>query len=568
MALTFDIDAVSRRTLLRDGTLSIDKHFGVEVATCELWERATPGAGAYRPTLGQSLYVANGSELLFGGEIVQLEERAVWGASGTPAATIVTVTAKGYEIIADRVVIDGLSIASGDVLAIADDLFTTYLDPLGVTNIGATSGGPTVDALEIDHQTLSDVFNLLTQLSGYVWRINGDQEFAFVAPGALTGTGVTTSTAGNWQGARLDVQQSRVLRATRLFYRTGGSGTVTHSEARVGNGTLTTFLLNIEPSVIPTEVDENGTIYALPSATWTYNATIKAITRASALGNGVPVSVSYAVDLPAWGRVWDASTVASSGAWTGGTLVDAVINLSDQPDLAQATAWAREEMARRVAQPKVATIVTRTAGYYPLQEVTLSLSDVAATGDYLVQSVRIDVHDDDNITYALECIEGDTLGRAWFDYVKQRPGTTGGGVSVSGGTSGVGGGVSASAGVRIPLGGDNFRGDNVTDWTDVPNAVPLRFGGPAMAGTWTLRAYRRVKETTSPATTIEIRLRDLTNSVTLATASGTSSTTFLVSTTEFAGPLTEGVVLLQYRMVRSSGTPAEGIVGQCSLEKG
>jgi hypothetical protein len=32
-------------------------------------------------------------------------------------------------------------------------------------------------------------------------------------------------------------------------------------------------------------------------------------------------------------------------------------------------------------------------------------------------------------------------------------------------------------------------------------------------------------------------------------------------------PLTPGVCLLQYRMVISSGTPSEGVVGQCTLER-
>lgn len=564
MALTFTINGVDRKAYLRDGTLTIDKHFGVEVATCDLWERTSPGASAYRPTLGHALYVQNGSELLFGGEIVGLEEYAIWSTSG-PSATVVSVQAKGYELIADRVVIDSLTIADADVLAVANDLFTTYLSPLGVTNIGATSGGPSLGVdVEIDHQTLSAVFGQLTQLTGYVWRINGDKQFAFVAPGGLTGTGVTTSTALTTRPQDILVAQSRVLRATRLFYQTGGSGDVTHTESKVGDGTKTTFLLNIEPTTAPTEVDENGTIYALPSATWTYNSTSKAIVRATALGNAVPVSVSYPVTLPAWGRVWDSSTLASSGEWTTSALVDAVLSLSDQTDLGQANAWATEELARRVDQPKRVTVATRTTGYYPLQELTITLSDVGVSGDYLVEAATIRVQDEDNIVYALECIEGDTLGRAWFEYFRQRPASTGGGVSVSGGGSG--GGGSTSTVKRIPLGGDNYRGAAETDWTDVPNAIPIRFGGSAMAGTWTLRTYRRVTHTTSPVTQVEIRLRDLTNSTTLATVSGTDSTTFLVSTTTFSAPGTEGVCLLQYRVTGGGGSPAEARVGQCSLE--
>lgn len=567
MALTFEVNSVNRLAYLRAGSLRIDKHFGVEVATCQLDDRTAPGSGAYRPTLGQSLYVMTDSELLFGGEIVDLEESAVWGSAGTPTVTRINVTAKGYELLADRVVIDSLTITGGDALAIADDLCTSYLTPFNVTNIGALTGGPTVPDIVVDHQTLADVLAQLAQLSGYTWRINGDKEFALVAPGGLTGTGVTTSTALVAAGTELSAQQSRVLRANRLFFRTGGTGTVTHTESRVGNGTQTVFLLNIEPTVNPTAVDENGTPYALPSATWTFNATLKAIVRATALGNGTPVSVSYDVELPTWGRVWEASTTDSTGNWVTASLVDAAIAVSDQTDLAQATAWAQEEVARRASAPKVVRVSTRTPGYYPLQEITLTLTNMGVSGDYLVQSVAVDVYDADHIVYTLECVEGDVLGRAWFEYFKARAAITGGGISVSGGSGGSGG-SSVVPLSRIPLGGDNYRGDNPTAWTDVPNAIPIRFGGAAMAGTWTLRTYRRITATTSPVTTVELRLWDATNSVALATVSGTDSTTFLVSTTSFAAPATEGVALVQYRLVISSGTPAEARVGQCSLEFG
>ena len=136
-------------------------------------------------------------------------------------------------------------------------------------------------------------------------------------------------------------------------------------------------------------------------------------------------------------------------------------------------------------------------------------------------------------------------------------GSSGGG----GGTPGTTSGVS-----RIPLGGDNYRGDAATDWTDVPNAVPVRFGGAGMAGTWTLRVYRRVTATTGTPTEVEVRLRDITNSVTHATVAGTSSTTFAVGTTSFSAPGTEGVCILQYRVTGGGGDPAEARVGQCSLE--
>jgi len=364
------------------------------------------------------------------------------------------------------------------------------------------------------------------------------------------------------------VRQSRVLRATRLFVQTGGTGTVTHTEGRTLNGTQTTFLLNVEPLEAPTTVIENGSPLAIGGGTWTYNSTLKAIVRASGGTNGHAISVQYPVEFPAWVRVWDSSVQAAAGTWVTASLVDAIVEASEQTDLAQAKAWGDAELARRFLQPKVVTFRTRVKGVYPLLQCALTFPDDGISGDYLVQSVRATAFDDTSVVYSVTAIEGDTLRRNWFDFFKGSASSSSGGITVSG-TSGSSGSTAGTvAPIRIPLGGDNYFSDNPTDWTDAPNAVPVQLGGPGLAGTWTLRAFRRLKSVTTPnATTIELRLRDATNAVTLASVTGTSATTFAGTTVTFAMPLTPGVCLLQYRMVISSGTPSEGVVGQCSLER-
>lgn len=563
MAVAFAINGTDRRAYLRDGSLTIDKQFGVEVLTALLSDRTTPGSGAVSATLGHGVYTEDAGGLLSGGEAEDIERTTVYGDAGDPVLTQTRLTAKGYESIAGRIVIEALTIPSQDVLVTADDLWATYLLPKGVTNIGATSGGTVLPALEFDHQTLDAVLNQLTQLSGYPWRINGDLEFALDAPGGLVGPSFDETNV-----EEVSVQQSRVLRANRLWLRTGGTGTVTHAEGRTLNGTQTVFLLNVEPKEAPTTVTENGTPHTIGGGTWDYDADRKAIVRFGGGTGGHAVSVAYPVEFPAWVRVWDASVQDASGVWDTTLTVDAVVDASEQTDLAQAKAWGAAELARRIEQPKVVTFRTREKGVYPLLTCALSFPEDGVTGDYLVQAVRVTVLDDDNVLYTVTAIEGGILRRSWVDFFKQRPGTTGGGISVTGTSGSSGGGSASVAPIRIPLGGSNYHQDNPTAWTDVANAIPLSLGGAALAGTWVLRVYRRITQATLPnATTIELRLYDATNAVTLASVSGTASTTFAGTTVGFTMPATEGVCLLQYRMVISAGTPSEGIVGQCSLEK-
>ena len=566
MALTFQINGTGRRANLRDGSLVIEKYFGVEVLTCQVLDKSSPGAGAFRPTLGQSIYVEDGSDLLFGGVIVDRREETLWGASGAPVVTVNTITARSYETLADSIVIDSLSIVSQDVLVTAAALCTTYLAPLGVTNIGAVSGGPTLPALEFDHQPLSAVFAQLTQLSGYPWRINGDLEFGFGAPGDLTGPALSESNAFN---VGFEVEQSRVIRATRLFLRTGGTGIVTHTEGRTLNGTQTTFLLNVEPQTAPTIVTQNGVDYTIGASVWSYNSTLKAIVRSSGGTAGHAVSVSYPVEFPAWVRVWDSRVQAAAGTWVTASLVDAVVDASDQTDLAQAKAWGDEDIARRIAQPLVVTCRTRTKGYYPLLQVALTFADSGVSGNYLVQSVRVEATMDDYVVYVLTCVQGDLLQRNWFDFFRQRPGSTTGGVSVLG-TSVPGstpsGASSLPEGTTASLGGDNLNAYTLTSsWTDAPQARPTRLGGTGMAGSWLLR----VPLFQLAAGTVEARLYNQTTAATLGTCTTTQtgallSGSFAFPTASVTAPTNVDDVILQWRV--TSGT-RKAVMGQATVVK-
>lgn len=571
MALTFTINGVNRRANLRDGTLSIDKHLGLEVLTAQVLEKTTPGASAFRPTLGHAVYVTDGANLLFGGEIIERREETVWQAGGLPTLTLNTITAKSYDALAERIVIDTLTVPSQGVFTTAASLCTTYLTPLGVTNIGTVSGGPVLPALEFDHQTLSAIFGQLTLLSGYPWRINGDKQFAFVAPGSFTGT---TITEANALEADLRIEQTRAVRVNRLFLQTGGTGTVTHTEGRTLNGTQTTFLLNVEPAEPPTTVTENGVSMAIGGGTWTYNSTLKAVVRASGGTNGHLIVVPFTVTFPAWVRVWDASVQAASGAWTTTALVDGLVEASEQTDLGQAKAWGDEELSRRFLEPLIVTVRTRTKNYYPLLHVTLTLPDSNISGTYLVESVRVEAQDDDNIVYAAVCVQDDVLHTAWFDYFKRRGGTTGGGMSVAGtgstsGTPGTpgGGGTTLPSGTTFHLGGSNDQSITATtSWQAAPEAIPTQLGGTGMAGTWTLR----VPMYQLSAGTMEVRLYDQTAGAALATLSSTAVGTYVdvsfysYQTGSVTAPAGVSNVLLEVR-VTSGSRPV--VVGHSTVVK-
>lgn len=245
MAFLFTIGGVDCVPLLREGTLEIDKHYGTEVLTCETWDRG-PLSGSYIPADGDDVYAEIDGHLLFGGTVVDVDASPIINESGTR----VTITAQDYGLVAHKINVIALTIPSGPVRDIADDLCTQFLVPRGYTNIGTPTGGPTIDAIDVEYATLADVLSLLSELSGYFWRINGDKEFALTNPGALSGP-VTLSVAnGNIRERAFGYQRSRLEHASRLFVRTGvpasGAGPAMHRETRTANGTHTVFPCNVE----------------------------------------------------------------------------------------------------------------------------------------------------------------------------------------------------------------------------------------------------------------------------------------------------------------------------------
>lgn len=563
MALTFLIDGVDHRPYLREGSLAIDKQLGVEVLTAQVVDAQHPGAGAVRPPLGGFVYTHDSGHLLFGGEIIERRASTIWDRYGVPSATFTTITARSLDTLADRIVVDAITFPAQGLNATVAVLHARYLAPLGVTNLTPPTGGPLLPALAFDHQTLSAIFHQLTEQSGYPWRINGDRQFGFQAPGALLGEAITPQTVLDDDVCHVD--QSRAIRANRLFLQTGGTGTVTHHEGRTLTGTQTIYLLNVEPTEPPTVVTENGVDLPIGAGTWSYDADRKAVVRATPGTPGHTITVPYTVTFPAWVRVWEASVQAPSGDWMPAALVDGILEASEQTDLAQAAAWGRTELARRLAQPQVLTVRTRLKGYYPFLQVQVTQPESGVTGPYLIEAVRVEVADDDLVYYTLTCVEDDVLHTAWFDFFKRRAGSTVGGITVAGqtgSTAGTPGTPTTGGGVFTPLfaGGDNDRGLRSPTYRDIPNAVPLLLGGPGWPASLRLQSYVMVD---TPGQSVRLQILQAGGGVLAGPTPPATHPSMGELTLTFPTPAVPTRVLVQYV---APGAVGEAFVGMTQIE--
>jgi hypothetical protein len=312
-------------------------------------------------------------------------------------------------------------------------------------------------------------------------------------------------------------------------------------------------------------LEVGGTPTALGS-TWTFDPADNAFTKATggAPANGTVITKVEPILFPAMIRVWDASLLLSDGSINADAAVDAVLEVGDITDVGQAADWGREELARRVEEPWRVVVLTDEPGFYPLQEVTLSIPDRDLTGTFLIERQRCLLNTQADVTYELTLVEGERLGKAWFEYFKKRRGGSAGAISASGSTAGGstgggtgGGGTGTGAfpeGHTIHFGGDNYTAFTATtSWQNWPHAIPTRHGS-ASPGSYELMTPMFLLS----AGTLEARLIDQAAPGTpLATTSTTTVSTvaaqgFDFPTDTYTEPSSVKNVLLQFRV--TSGT--------------
>jgi hypothetical protein len=237
VALTLTINGVDKTSLLKDGSLDVEKTGPTESCRLDILVKADNTASAYRPVVGDTAILYHNADLLGGGPIVRVEDRRLGGDSGT----VTRITVRDWLYLAEQVIIEDRYFPPTPAFQLFDDLVTTYLTDKGVTNISAaTTGGPTLPELFVKGETLLSVFLGMTEQTGYPFRINALKECVILEPGSLPGP-VTLTVSNILDG--LTWTKDELVQANRLHLTTGtpeaGAGPITFFETHTADGTMT-----------------------------------------------------------------------------------------------------------------------------------------------------------------------------------------------------------------------------------------------------------------------------------------------------------------------------------------
>ena len=419
--VTIDGSAVSTRALSGEES-------GGGVGSCS-FELITGGSGTFteQANVGDVVKVIVGADTIFGGVV---EQSAATEITNNPTGTytiVERVSCVGFSAIAYRRLVNEVW-TSETLNTILTDLVTNYLDGEGITATNIPSPGPTVSKAIFSWKSVGDALDSLATDLGYLWWIDANKDLNFVqrtdnaAPQDIDAT--------NRPFISLTRSTNTQRFANSIVLRGGRALTQTLTENLVGDGTRRVFSLAYpvgeKPSSITAAAVSIGSadigIRGLDEGKkWYWSKGSHELEQAdteTVLGSSDSLEVQYKGLYRVIVRGEDAASIATRAAASPGTSgryerleVDATIE-----DLTLASDRTQGLLTRYGAElPTRVLFTTDHAGFRAGQIMAITLPELSISGSYLIDSVRFNERNDNELRYSITALSGETLG-GWEAY--------------------------------------------------------------------------------------------------------------------------------------------------------
>lgn len=323
---------------------------------------------------------------------------------------------------------------------------------------GLTAGtireGAAVELATYDYSKVSEIFQGMADISGYVWFVDASKAVHFVPRTEFTapfsiGSGTTDVLAAGWS-----VRKTREEKANRILLRINDSAYADTGVSFVGDSSkrifwvatpirsMTSITLDAAEQTVGIVGETGLDWYYTPGDHWIYQDA-----GGTVLTSGNTLHVTYR----AFGMqhqtaedVSDQTAVAATETGTSGVYEMALADDSLANTTVGDTA-AAALLARYKQLPVEVSYGARTAGVQVGQVQTIGLTEFGLSGSYLIDTVGAGFDDDGKLRYTVHAISTTRLAN-FLDVFKAF--LTGGGGATSGGAAG-GGGAIVSGGVTI-----------------------------------------------------------------------------------------------------------------------
>ncbi|MDM7916447.1 MAG: hypothetical protein QUU85_14480 [Candidatus Eisenbacteria bacterium] len=408
---------------------------------------ATRDGAAILAADAEATPIQTGPSRLFGGIILEPEERVIPGSNGTapdgtpqPVMMVYQTQASEFAAICDRRIVSRIY-EQETVGEIVRDIVKRDLSGEGANTWGVVAAGPVIEKAVFADVTVTQALNQLAELTGNTWRIDPYRVLQFQPREALHAPLPLDGTTLLAEGAR--VRPDRQKYRNVQIVRAGTDLTDPRSEIRVGDGAARAFPVAFPIGSVPTiEVSRAGgawvaqTVGILGVETgkawyWTQgqaqvsqddSATLLAApTTPGNPATGDRVRVTYRGLFPVKTSYQDTAEIAARKAIEGGSGVYTSVEDRTNINSAQSAIDTAVALIERYGTiGKILTAVSRSADFAPGQVATVDLPEFGLVGaSMLIESVSADYSAEiDEVWYTITARTGDAFG-GWQEYFRK-----------------------------------------------------------------------------------------------------------------------------------------------------
>ena len=431
MARTITINGVDKSAVVLQRSLQIDLTLGGRsTARLDVYDNDGTVA-AYRPTVGQSIVIADGATTVFGGLIVGVTDSP---RTSVQYGTLSSLDCADYTELMDRVLVSTSYTAGQTLRTVVDALLATYLSGSGITRDAGMSAGATLELQTFDQITVVQALNHLSQITGWVWRLKPDKTLEMFSPGSKTAAYSVTDSNSKAIDDPVRWTKTRGAYANRVIVRAGTVSQVEKTQTWTATAAQTQFDIDYKVAATRGYITSNSVTkplgrYGVDTMLWTLDKTNNRLVRSSGATVGDVVVMTYSAQFPYTVTVNDTGLQATDGIYT------ARYDAPDCFDKAAATELANGFLRRDKVTPRIVTVTTRGGFELPGTTITLTFSARVISGSHLITAISI-TDDPVGLRYSLTCTEGSERPAAWQDYFSGLGGSTTAAASSGGTVSG------------------------------------------------------------------------------------------------------------------------------------
>ncbi len=408
MALSVEIDGNAVQIL--KGSVSIDLKIE-ERASASFTVVDTGGVADY--VRGNKVEIFDSTPTLIFQGFIDTPGRARVGATGSELLHDIECMDNHY--LADKRLV--VKSYSGQTLEfIVEDILTDYLVAEGIAEGAIQSPGPVISEAIFNYVKVSEAYDALAELSGYIWYIDEDKKLYFLDRATNAAPWNLDSVTYRPIKGSVHLSTGNPLFRNHQYVRGGTGITAQQTEDFTADGVVTAFTVGYQISTAPTITEDAGGqtvgIKGIDTGKDYYwskgDATVVA---AVAPANGVAVQIVYYGQYPLIALATNHASVLARQALEGSSGIVEDITTEAQHDTADGMrASAKAKITQYCQDAEKFIYQTTDVGLYPgqLQEITYSPFGFAAH-EMLIESIRI-AGLGDIVIYEVSCVTGPVIG--------------------------------------------------------------------------------------------------------------------------------------------------------------